>query len=105
MDHDLRGDAPGCALKPKDSDLDGKADRGVCEGELLERALDCDDSDPERAYGREERCDGIDNDCDELIDEGSLLELGGLPPDYPTPPGWAESRYLEVCQLFVAGET
>jgi 23S rRNA (cytosine1962-C5)-methyltransferase len=31
----------------------------------------------------------------------AVLELGGLPPDYPTPPRWPESRYLEVCQLFV----
>jgi 23S rRNA (cytosine1962-C5)-methyltransferase len=33
---------------------------------------------------------------------GSVLELGGLPPDYPTPPAWPEARYLEVCLLFVA---
>jgi 23S rRNA (cytosine1962-C5)-methyltransferase len=32
---------------------------------------------------------------------GAVLELGGLPPDYPTPPSWPESRYLEVCQLYV----
>jgi 23S rRNA (cytosine1962-C5)-methyltransferase len=32
---------------------------------------------------------------------GAVLELGGLPPDYPTPPRWLESRYLEVCQAFV----
>jgi len=35
---------------------------------------------------------------------GALLEIGGLPPDFPTPPGWAESRYLEICQVFVASE-
>jgi 23S rRNA (cytosine1962-C5)-methyltransferase len=34
---------------------------------------------------------------------GALLELGGLPPDYPTPPAWPEARYLEVCQVFVDG--
>jgi 23S rRNA (cytosine1962-C5)-methyltransferase len=34
---------------------------------------------------------------------GAVLELGGLPPDYPTPPDWPEARYLEVCQLYVAG--
>ncbi len=33
---------------------------------------------------------------------GSVLELGGLPPDYPTPPAWPEARYLEVCLLFVS---
>jgi len=32
---------------------------------------------------------------------GALLEVGGLPPDFPTPPGWPESRYLEICQVFV----
>jgi 23S rRNA (cytosine1962-C5)-methyltransferase len=35
---------------------------------------------------------------------GALLEIGGLPPDFPTPPGWAESRYLEICQVFVTSE-
>lgn len=33
---------------------------------------------------------------------GSLLEVGGLPPDFPTPVAWPESRYLEICQVFVA---
>ena len=31
----------------------------------------------------------------------ALLEVGGLPPDYPTPPGWLEARYLEVCLVYV----
>ena len=31
----------------------------------------------------------------------ALLELGGQPPDYPTPPDWSEARYLEVCLLHV----
>ena len=35
---------------------------------------------------------------------GALLEIGGLPPDFPTPAGWPESRYLEICQVFVASE-
>jgi 23S rRNA (cytosine1962-C5)-methyltransferase len=30
-----------------------------------------------------------------------VLELGGLPPDYPTPLDWPAARYLEVCQLRV----
>jgi 23S rRNA (cytosine1962-C5)-methyltransferase len=34
----------------------------------------------------------------------ALLELGGLPPDYPTPPSWAEARYLEVCLLYVSDD-
>ena len=35
---------------------------------------------------------------------GAVLELGGLPPDFPTPADWPESRYLEVCQLYVGPE-
>ena len=32
---------------------------------------------------------------------GDVLELGGLPPDFPTPANWPAARYLEVCQLRV----
>jgi 23S rRNA (cytosine1962-C5)-methyltransferase len=31
----------------------------------------------------------------------ALLELGGLPPDFPTPVNWPAARYLEVCQLLI----
>ncbi len=31
--------------------------------------------------------------------EARVLELGGLPPDYPTPLEYPEARYLEVCYL------
>lgn len=33
--------------------------------------------------------------------EANVLELGGLPPDYPTPLSWPAARYLEVCQIGV----
>jgi 23S rRNA (cytosine1962-C5)-methyltransferase len=36
--------------------------------------------------------------------KAAILETGGLPPDFPTPPFWPESRYLEICQLFVTNE-
>ena len=32
-----------------------------------------------------------------------VLEIGGLPPDYPTPLSYPEGRYLEVCYLEVGG--
>ena len=31
--------------------------------------------------------------------DAQILELGGLPPDYPTPFDWPAARYLEVCQI------
>jgi 23S rRNA (cytosine1962-C5)-methyltransferase len=37
--------------------------------------------------------------------EAQVLELGGLPPDYPTPANWPAARYLEVCQLRVGAAT
>lgn len=33
--------------------------------------------------------------------DAQVLELGGLPPDYPTPLTWPAARYLEVCQVRV----
>jgi len=33
--------------------------------------------------------------------DAQVLELGGLPPDYPTPLAWRGGRYLEVVQLRV----
>jgi 23S rRNA (cytosine1962-C5)-methyltransferase len=33
--------------------------------------------------------------------DSQVMELGGLPPDYPTPLDWPAARYLEVCQLRV----
>ena len=46
-----------------DEDDDGfEGDRGFCAAE------DCDDFDPALNPGAEELCDGIDNDCDEVVD-------------------------------------
>ena len=37
---------------------------------------DCDDSDPQRAPGKTEKCDGVDNDCDMQVDENVSRSCG-----------------------------
>lgn len=62
-------------------DADGDGDRRVgCGGS------DCDDGDPRRSSRAAEVCDGIDNDCNQVIDEGmvsaasvsSVARVGGM---------------------------
>ena len=52
----------------------------ACEApdEVVDVGGDCDDADPTRSPGMVEVCDGIDNDCDEQLDDWSV------PEQYPT---------------------
>ncbi len=60
-----------CMRTPRDFDGDGEVD-WHCEG-----GTDCDDRDPARGALASEVCmDGVDNDCDEMIDESGC----GRPP-------------------------
>ncbi len=42
---------------------------------------DCDDGDPAVHPGASEWCDGIDNDCDEVVDEDDAVDAPGWYPD------------------------
>jgi hypothetical protein len=70
---DTGGPEPECA--PYDQDNDGAYTQVGC-GQYL----DCDDGDDRRSPALPEFCDGIDNDCDEEIDEGLRNACGGCSP-------------------------
>lgn len=63
-----------CVIDAPDADGDGVGD-AACIPEGDERPRDCDDGDAAVAGGKAERCDGRDNDCDGIVDEG-LLQRG-----------------------------
>ncbi|MCB9795752.1 MAG: FG-GAP repeat protein [Alphaproteobacteria bacterium] len=56
-----------------DSDSDSGGDSAPVDedGDGFTEAEDCDDSDPGVFPGAEESCDGVDQDCDEAVDEGA----------------------------------
>ena len=56
-----------CRFSWLDSDADGHWP-SVCHGD------DCDDSDPERYFGAPERCNGLDDDCDDVADEEATCD-------------------------------
>jgi hypothetical protein len=66
-----------CGHFPRDFDEDGEADWHCAGG------TDCDDRDPTRGARSSELCeDGIDNDCDEVVDENEAPgDCGGPPYD------------------------
>ncbi len=81
-----------CAGDDRELDQDGD---GVCEG------ADCDDNDPQRRPGAAELClDGVDNDCDGLVDLDDdtcgPADLGrtGLWCGSPEPVGAVTSSWL-----------
>lgn len=76
-----------------DNDCDGVVDEGTNyhddDGDSFQEsedlvADDCDDTDPWTYVGAFEFCDGVDNDCDRLTDEGEDDGVGGAcayPPE------------------------
>lgn len=66
-------------LSGEDADGDGELAAGdACMGGPLASLprTDCDDQDAGRSAAAAEVCDGVDNDCDELVDEGTAAALG-----------------------------
>jgi hypothetical protein len=75
--YQCRRDGVGCELRKRDMDDDGFLDR-VCAGnaDLAEGGdFDCDDGEALTFPGNKEKCDGLDNDCDGIVDEGVFPKL------------------------------
>ena len=73
------GDDEAEVLPDEEDDADADAatdDTGSAaidaDGDGFSAPEDCDDSDPARSPGRPEICDGVDNDCNDLIDEAPV---------------------------------
>lgn len=72
--YQCRADQKGCELRPRDADGDGHPDQVTCADAGLPAPLDCDDSSDASAPDAEEQCDGVDNNCDGVIDEGAFAK-------------------------------
>ena len=59
---------------PNDYNCDGSVDFTDNDGDGTAACADCDDEDPSRSPTFGEVCDGVDNDCDTIIDPSTSLD-------------------------------
>ncbi|MFN7143754.1 MAG: MopE-related protein [Myxococcota bacterium] len=57
-----------------DTGADTGADAVDADEDGHDAAVDCDDADPAVYPGADERCDGVDNDCDDTVDEDDATD-------------------------------
>jgi hypothetical protein len=84
LDREGRGDiCDNCpdVPNPDQSDLDGDGTGDVCQdddGDGFTADVDCDDDEPTIFPGATEICNGIDDNCDTVIDEGFDVDADGF---------------------------
>jgi len=102
------GEAIGCVALHVDADLDGfGGQQTVCScglpspaSGIVANGLDCSDADPSVFPGAEELCDGVDNDCDSVVDDGCDADSDGYcakPLPGATGPGFVCKSDLPDC--------
>jgi hypothetical protein len=97
-------DAIDAATWYADADADGYGDASVSvttcgQGDgWVEDDSDCDDSDPEVNPSADERCNGVDDDCDGAVDEDDAVDASAVYPDADGDGyGDAEAKGIACC--------
>lgn len=93
------GDPVDCDQRSPDGGPISSGDVGVAPS-VASTNGDCDDQDPKRAPGQQESCDGIDNDCDDHVDDGATNECGGacIRPLEHLPGEFCSNGLLGACE-------
>jgi hypothetical protein len=89
----------------RDDDNDGAPDPRCATPPALP---DCDDSNPNRTPGRMETCDGVDNNCDGIVDEGVFASAPQATPTMlgdtaRVEPSQSSSRMIEFVTASSSG--